>query len=432
MATIAERLILFTRFPEPGTTKTRLIPAFGPEGAAELQRELTEQALCLARTLRERTGAEIEVRFTGAAAERFHAWLGDDLRCQEQVGNDLGARMANAFADAFAEGSERVVLIGIDCPFLRAHHLQHALAALSSHDVVLGPAVDGGYTLVGLSAPRPELFREMTWSTGKVFQTTCERIRANSLRLALLPRLSDIDRPEDVAEWREHASADAEGPALSVIIPTLDCEATVAGVLRSVLAENHVEAIVIDGGSEDDTVNRASESGATAIHATRGRGEQMNAGVDIATAEQLLFLHGDTVLPAGYRAAIDQVLTRDGACLGAFTLGIDANGAGFRAIEWLANRRSRWLSQPYGDQGLFLTRSHFETLGRFPQEPFLEDLTFVRTARRAGTVVTVPLPVRTAATRWQRKGVLRTTLTNQLILLGHRLGFSPERLKKIY
>ena len=428
MAAVKDRLIIFTRYPDPGQTKTRLIPHLGAEDAAALQRELTEHTVSLARAVQADIGCDIGVRTTGAAREHFQSWLGDALQYRQQEGQDLGARMDNAFAEAFSEGCEGIVLVGIDCPYLQPHHLQHAFAALATHDVVLGPAEDGGYTLVGLSAPQSALFCNMEWSTA----TTRQRIEADHLRLALLPRLPDIDRPEDAEQWKRSTEKEVEGLSLSVIIPTLNCADTIAEVLASVFAQPDVEAIVADGGSEDKTVLLASRHGATVIRAPRGRAGQMNAGADIATTDHLLFLHGDTVLPEGYAAAIHNILDQSGATLGAFELGIDAPGKSFRIIEWLANRRSRWFSLPYGDQALFVTRSRFDDLGGFPSQPFLEDLDFVLKARQKGKVAMVLLRVRTSAIRWQRKGVFLTTLINQLILLGHRFGISPERLKKMY
>jgi len=232
--------------------------------------------------------------------------------------------------------------------------------------------------------------------------------------------------------WKTDTRTEDESPSLSVIIPTLNCADTIAEVLASVFAQPDVEAIVADGGSEDKTALLASRHGATVIRAPRGRAGQMNAGANLATTDRLLFLHGDTVLPEGYAAAIHNILDQSGTTLGAFELGIDAPGKSFRIIEWLANRRSRWFSLPYGDQAFFLSRSRFNDLGGFPSQPFLEDLDFVLKARQKGKVAMVPLRVRASAIRWQRKGVFLTTLINQMVLLGHRMGFRPQRLKQLY
>jgi len=109
---VHKQLIVFTRFPMPGKTKTRLIPHLGADGAARLQREMTEHTVRQAR----KTGAKIEIRYTGGSAGQMCNWLGKDLHYAEQGGGDLGERMAHAFEEAFAGGAERVVLVGSDCP----------------------------------------------------------------------------------------------------------------------------------------------------------------------------------------------------------------------------------------------------------------------------------------------------------------------------
>jgi len=108
----SEKLIIFTRFPVPGEAKTRLIPALGAEGAADLQREMTEHTVRQAR----KTGAEIEIRYTGGSQQQMLDWLGDDLQYADQGGGDLGERMTRAFQEHFDSGAQRVVIIGSDCP----------------------------------------------------------------------------------------------------------------------------------------------------------------------------------------------------------------------------------------------------------------------------------------------------------------------------
>jgi hypothetical protein len=115
---------------------------------------------------------------------------------------------------------------------------------------------------------------------------------------------------------------------------------------------------------------------------------------------------------------------------GAFPLRIEGNSSGVRIIEWLANWRSRRLQMPYGDQALFLRAELFHRLGGFPEIPIMEDFEFVRRLRRQGTIRIVSAPVFTSGRRWDRRGTLRTTLVNQLIILGYLAGVSPTRLAK--
>ena len=197
------RLIVFTRFPEAGKTKTRLIPELGAEGAAQLQRELTEYFIATCRQASALFPFEIEVCFTGADDKCFSSWLGEGLSYRPQEGSDLGERMKNAFRSAFDEGCSRVILTGIDCPYLTTSHLGEALTLLENDSVVIGPAEDGGYTLIGLSAPNDALFAGIPWGTSTVLANTLAAVNDAGLSPALLPTLADIDRAEDVARWHE-------------------------------------------------------------------------------------------------------------------------------------------------------------------------------------------------------------------------------------
>ncbi len=196
------RLIIFTRYPEPGKTKTRLIPALGAEGAANLQRKLTEETVAKARQLSSVFPISVEVRFTGGNWQLMESWLGSDLNYQEQDGGDLGDRMRLAFETtfkkAFNSGIQRAVIIGTDCPGLNGEILQQAFENLEENDLVLGPAEDGGYYLIGLGRSIPELFRGINWGTAEVREKTVAIAQSLHLAISYLPQLPDLDRPEDL------------------------------------------------------------------------------------------------------------------------------------------------------------------------------------------------------------------------------------------
>ncbi len=219
---------------------------------------------------------------------------------------------------------------------------------------------------------------------------------------------------------------------ISVIVPTLNEESSIAPVLRSAGDAEDVERIVIDGGSDDKTESAATSAGGRVFQSARGRGLQMNEGARRATGEILLFLHGDTLLPQSFDELVRSTLRREGVVAGAFRLGIDGGGWTLRAIERVANWRSRLLQLPYGDQALFMRRQIFHQIGGFPETPILEDLTLVRRLKKHGRVALVPDMVRTSPRRWDRIGPLRTTLLNQVILLGHIFGVPPEQLARWY
>jgi rSAM/selenodomain-associated transferase 1 len=198
----ADRLVVFTRLPVPGATKTRMIPALGPEGAAELQHAMTTHTLAWSRAPRKSENLELDVRFTGGEEYGLRAAFGDVGSYSPQGGGDLGDRMHRTFVQHFAAGAKRVVIIGTDCPQLNQQHVNKALHALQKHDVVLGPAADGGYYLIALRRAAPQLFQQMLWGSAEVLQMTLARAREIGLSVKLLDELHDVDRPEDLPIWK--------------------------------------------------------------------------------------------------------------------------------------------------------------------------------------------------------------------------------------
>jgi hypothetical protein len=197
-----ECLIIFTRYPEPGNTKTRLIPVLGAEGAATLQRQMTEHKLAEVNQLLTFYPLSVEVHFAGGNEQLMQEWLGSSLVYRRQSEGDIGDRMASAFQASFAAGMTAGVLIGSDCPDLNASLMAEAFQLLRQHDLVLGPALDGGYYLIGLRRLIPELFTGIPWSTAEVLQQTITIAKRLGLAVAKLPLLSDVDRPEDLSVWK--------------------------------------------------------------------------------------------------------------------------------------------------------------------------------------------------------------------------------------
>lgn len=199
-----QHLIIFTRYPEPGKTKTRLIPALGDVGAANLQRQMTEHTIFQVQELQTTTDISWEVRFAGGNFQLMQDWLGDDLVYQCQGEGDLGARMMRSLVDAFQARAAQVVIIGIDCPGVNSQILTQAFTQLNTHDLVLGPAVDGGYYLIGLCRPIPELFANIDWGTSQVLQQTVDIAGKLKISVAYLPTLADVDLPEDLPIWEQN------------------------------------------------------------------------------------------------------------------------------------------------------------------------------------------------------------------------------------
>ncbi len=428
-----QRLILFTRHPVPGKVKTRLIPTLGAEGAAALQRRLLLRTFRAALGACAASGAELEIRFDGGDAKAFQSWLGDGFVSRPQGDGDLGQRMARAFEDSFQEGSQGTVIIGSDCPELTSDRLTAAFERLALATVVFGQAYDGGYYLIGLTRFIPELFEGIPWGTETVLADSKRALAPRNITPALLEPLPDLDVPEDFQDWQRLIESEEGGPQrVSVIIPALNEAEHIAATLESVRCDNPHEVFVVDGGSTDDTTQRARTAGARVVESSPGRAWQMNAGAARATGNLLLFLHADTVLPDNWARVVQETLGQPGIVAGAFGFRIDAGFAGKWFVEWTTNLRSRWWQLPYGDQGLFLRRSAFEELGGFADVAIMEDYEFVRRLRRRGRIVTLSQKAITSGRRWKRLGFLRATWINKRMVAGYHLGQPAAKLAEIY
>ena len=196
MGRVSEKLIVMTRFPEVGKVKTRLAAGIGEEQACEVHRMLVHS--CLEAT--EGWDGSVEIRMTGGSADERSSWLGG-ATVRDQGGGDLGARLKRATAAAFEEGAERVVVIGTDCPELDDDLLREAFAGLGEAEVVLGPAADGGYYLIGLSRRADGMFESIPWGGPEVMERSLDRARELGLSVARLRVLRDIDTRRDLEEF---------------------------------------------------------------------------------------------------------------------------------------------------------------------------------------------------------------------------------------
>ncbi len=203
-------LIVFTRFPVAGTTKTRLIPALGAKGAADLQRQMTEHTLAQVSSARITPELSIEIRYADSDTEQMQNWLGPKYVYHPQGGGDLGRRMSSAFEDAFQNGADQVALIGTDIPEIAATTLECAFDMLTHADLALGPARDGGYYLIGLHrktfATTRILFAGINWGGSSVLADTLKIAAVSGLRTRLLEELADVDHPEDLQIWERAIS----------------------------------------------------------------------------------------------------------------------------------------------------------------------------------------------------------------------------------
>lgn len=195
-------LVVFTKLPIRGRVKTRLTPLVSPRAAAELHRCFLLDTLATASRIKARTVVAYSPR--GAAdllKEFFHGWS------IPQQGGSLGERMSSAFQEVFHRGFSPGVMIGSDIPTLPPGFLREAFKALREKDLVLGPAVDGGYYLIGMHRLHPGVFRDISWGTPGVLRQTLERIRELGLRFSCLPVWYDVDAPRDLVFLKAHVEA---------------------------------------------------------------------------------------------------------------------------------------------------------------------------------------------------------------------------------
>ena len=381
--------IIFTRVPKAGQTKTRLIPSLGAKGASVLQacmlRDLAVQA--------KKTDADLYVFYTPQGdAALLKCIFGSRAFYHAQQGETLGERMRQAFATVLAKGYTSAVLTGSDLPALRAADIRDAFRMLETRDVVFGPALDGGYYLVGLRRLLPGLFDLERYGHGRVLRQTLRSLRTASrtaggqpadIRAGFVRMQGDLDTPEDVLSFCDAMRRKkrlqrtrtgrflAAGRSVSVILPVYNEEKTIAAMqeqLRPFLAQ--CEIVFADGGSTDRTLSLIDPA-FRVLRTAKGRAAQMNAGAAATRGDILFFLHCDSVLPADWPEEIRSLIMKKR--YGCFGLRFAADGLFFRIADAGSNLRAFCLGLPFGDQGMFLERRLFEEAGGFPDLPLMED-----------------------------------------------------------
>lgn len=222
-------------------------------------------------------------------------------------------------------------------------------------------------------------------------------------------------------------------PALSIVVPVLDEASQIEATLAALqpMRQRGVEVIVVDGGSQDGTVELARPWADVLVVAARGRARQMNAGAALAQGEVLLFLHADTLLPPH----ADQQVLRNMAGhkqWGRFDVSIVAHHPMLRVVALLMNQRSRLTGIATGDQAMFVRREVFEHVGGFADQPLMEDIALSRRLRRLSAPVCLPQRVATSGRRWETRGVWRTIFLMWRLRWRYWRGESAEQLAKAY
>jgi rSAM/selenodomain-associated transferase 2 len=224
---------------------------------------------------------------------------------------------------------------------------------------------------------------------------------------------------------------------ISLIIPVFNEASIIEEYLSKIPMRSDLEVIIVDGQSDDETVALCEKiqlkfKPKIVISPLKGRANQLNFGASLAIGQILCFLHLDSQLPSDYFTQIEKLLSYPQAIAGAFSLAIAAPQMPFRWLEKLVDWRSRLFSLPYGDQGLFLKKSVFNTMEGFSPMPIMEDYEFVQRLKKQGKIYISQASVLTSSRRWQKLGILKTTLINQGIILGYYLNIDPKILADWY
>jgi rSAM/selenodomain-associated transferase 2 len=221
-----------------------------------------------------------------------------------------------------------------------------------------------------------------------------------------------------------------------VIVPTLNAARTLGATLDALAPQRPGlvrEVVIVDGGSDDETIDVAEKFGCRVVRAGKGRGTQLRLGAAVATQEWLLFLHADTLISADWAKAISDFAARPGAGQSAavFRLRLDDERTRARALEFMVWLRTHWLALPYGDQALVLSRQLYDQIGGFSDIPLMEDVDIIRRIGRRRLTI-LPAYAVTSADRYRRDGYVRRSLRNLTCLGLYFLGVSPARIAKLY
>lgn len=220
------------------------------------------------------------------------------------------------------------------------------------------------------------------------------------------------------------------GRSVSVIIPSLNEEASIGDAIRSALDAGAGEVIVSDGGSKDQTIALSRDAGADHIVCGEPRrGSQLRAGAELASGDWLLFLHADNRLGED---CIRQIRELTGEVWGAFRQSIDHDGKKYRLLEWGNALRVRYRSMPFGDQAIFVRRDVYDQVGGFREMPLMEDVDLSRRLRKIGRPKLLAGPLTIDARRWEKRGVIRQTLRNWSIQVAYACGATPNTLVRWY
>jgi rSAM/selenodomain-associated transferase 2 len=221
---------------------------------------------------------------------------------------------------------------------------------------------------------------------------------------------------------------------ISIIIPTLNESLLLQRLLCGLnkIIDSQGEIIVVDGGSNDNTLEIASKYAHQVFVTEQGRATQMNHGAAFAKGEVLFFLHADSMLTTNAFQKLKEIVKESAYVGGAFRLQIDSNKLLLSIISQVVNLRSRFFHLVYGDQGIFVRKKNFLEIGKFLITPLMEDVEFYGRLRASGKTVILNEKILTSARRWEKEGILYATFRNWLLLIMYYMGIPAKQLEKLY
>lgn len=383
-------IIVFTRVPEAGKTKTRMIPYYTEEQCKALHEAFLND---IGETVQQ-TSYDVIVSYTGKDPSFLKQVFGSDAKYIEQTGDNLGDRMKNAIAWALDYGYDKVVLFGTDVPELRAESIDAAFSLLDSSDVVLGPTEDGGYYLIGMKELCEEAFDIKKYGTDSVLSETMKPITESGKQVHLIDSYYDLDEPLDIQGYRERMREDkklqvsntgkfiSENSKVSIIVPIYNESKTIESMMSQLSPyRSEIEIIFVDGGSTDDTLDKIGEQ-FKLIKTEKGKGHQMNEGAKVSTGDILFFLHCDSEIPPNIIEEIRSCMVSNQ--YGCFGIGFHSKNFFMHTNKIISNHRAFTRGIPFGDQGIFIDRKLFFDMGMFPELPLMEDYEFARNLKNKG------------------------------------------------
>ncbi|WP_455052688.1 TIGR04283 family arsenosugar biosynthesis glycosyltransferase [Mogibacterium sp.] len=435
-------IILFTRIPEAGKVKTRMMPYLSPNECKELQ------TCCIKDTLSSinMEDVDIYVNYEPSGDLTLLKQICGDCVCYlEQQGDGLGARMTNAIKHVLSKGYKSTILVGSDIPSINSEDLIEGFKVLESYDAVVGPSKDGGYYLIGMKEILPGLFENKKYGHGTVLEELLAVAQKEAITVGTISDHQDLDTREDLldymAQMRHYKNKKETCTsrfirnhlAISIIIPTYN-EEKIIDCLVSQLenVSDKAEIIFVDGGSKDSTIKRIPDK-YILLNSDKGRAIQLNAGAEKASGDVLFFLHADSKLPENFIEEIRSVISKYE--VGCFGIKFSSPNPLMRINQLISNHRAFHRNIVFGDQGLFIMRDLFESIGRFPKILIMEDYQLSLNLKEMGIKVgKTHSRICTSDRRYSSNPFkcIKVMFTMWLLRRKYRAGVSPDKISEEY